>query len=124
MNVNKEFFKDENAGFQSWCADMWALLWQLWKREQETKIVPELEFAWGTDSINKLNSCSIYHNAGVVSDDMGYPAFYKGKYHMGKDPFQDPHIEIVYNSEQSKKYCTHFYVTKMLELKNKYNLNY
>jgi hypothetical protein len=29
QNINKEFFKDENKGFQSWCADMWAVLWNV-----------------------------------------------------------------------------------------------
>jgi hypothetical protein len=125
INVNKEFFASEDKGFQSWCSDMWAVLWNLWLREQETKIVPELDFAWGTDPITKLDKCTIYHNAGIVSDNMGeYLAFYKGKYHRGTDPFEDPHLEMVYNNEKSKKYCTHYYVTKMLELKNKYKLNY
>ncbi len=125
MNINKEFFKDENKGFQSWCADMWALLWHLWKREQETKVVPELEFAWSSDYIDKLNRTTILHNAGIVSDDMNsYPAFYKGKYHLGKDPFTDPHLQTVFENENSKKYCTHYYVSKLLELKQKYNLNY
>jgi hypothetical protein len=125
MNINKEFFSSEDRGFQSWCSDMWAVLWNLWFREQETKVIPELDFAWGTDPVTKLNKCTIYHNAGITKEDMGgYLAFYKGKYHRGTDPFQDPHLEMVYSNENSKKYCTHYYVTKMLELKNKYKLNY
>ena len=125
MNVNKEFFASEDRGFQSWCSDMWALLWQLWKREQETKIVPELNFAWSTDLITRLETTAILHNAGIVGDQMGnYPAFYKGKYHMGKDPFKDEHLYDVYENEESKKHCTHHYVTQLIELKNKYNLNY
>jgi hypothetical protein len=54
----------------------------------------------------------------------GYPAFYKGKYHTGKDPFKDPHLQTVLNSEESKKYCTYYYTQKLMELKNNYNLNY
>lgn len=124
-NVNKEFFANENKGFQGWCADMWAVLWNLWLRGQETKVVPELEFAWASDSIQKLERCTIYHNAGITGDNMGgYPAFYKGKYHTGTDPMKDPHLETVYNSEESKKYCTHYYVKKLIDLKNKYNLAY
>ena len=53
-----------------------------------------------------------------------YTAFYKGKYHMGSDPMKDPNLEMIYNSEKSKQYCTHYYVTKLLELKEKYSLNY
>jgi hypothetical protein len=125
QNVNKEFFKDEDTGFQSWCADMWAVLWNLWKRDLETKNVPEMEFAWSSDPIEKLSRCTILHNAGIVGDYMkGYPAFYKGKYHTGKNPFNDSHLNIVLNSEESAKYCTHHYVIQLIELKNKYNLTY
>jgi len=125
QNINKEFFKNENAGFQSWCADMWSLLWQLWERGQETKNVPEMEFSWSSDSIEKLKKTAILHNAGITGDDMGaYLAFYKGKYHLGKDPFKDPHLYDVYENENSKKYCTHHYVKQLIELKEKYNLEY
>jgi hypothetical protein len=96
-----------------------------WKRELETKNAPELEFAWSSDLVEKLNRCTILHNAGIVGDYAnGYPAFYKGKYHLGKDPFTDDHLNTVLNSEESAKYCTHYYLTQLFELKNKYNLNY
>ena len=125
QKVNREFFKDENSGFQSWCADMWAVLWNLWFREQETRVVRELDFAWATDPITKLDTHTIFHNAGIVSETgNGYPAFYKGKYHMGTDPTKDPNLDMIINNEQSKKFCTWFYATKLNEIKNKYNLNY
>lgn len=125
MKINKEFFASEDKGFQSWCADMWAVLWNLWLREQETKVVPELDFAWAPDPISKLEKCTIYHNAGISNDYQdGTPVFYKGKYHLGANPFNDPHMEFVYNNEKSKEKCSHFYVTKLLNLKQKYNFNY
>ena len=125
MNINKAYFENENKGFQSWCADMWAVLWTLWSREQETRVVPELEFAWAPDPIEKLNRCTILHNAGITGPFMGdVPYFYKGAYHLGKDPFKDPHLHVVFHHEESKKKCTHFYVTELLALKEKYNLNY
>jgi hypothetical protein len=125
MNINKQYFENENKGFQSWCADMWAVLWTLWSREQETRVVPELEFAWAPDPIEKLNRCTILHNAGITGPFMGdVPYFYKGAYHQGKDPFKDPHLHVVFYHEESKKKCTHFYVTELLALKEKYNLTY
>jgi len=125
MNVNKQFFENESKGFQSWCADMWAVLWNLWLRDQETKNVPELEFSWASDPITKLDRTAIFHNAGISSDHMfNCPVFYKGKYHTGKDPFQDEHLYEVYENKDSAKYCTHHYVTQLIELKNKYKLNY
>lgn len=125
MLINKQFFQNESKGFQSWCADMWAVLWNLWKRDIETKVVPELDFAWSTDRISVLENKTILHNAGIVGDlANGYPAFYKGKYHTGSDPFKDEHLYKVYNDEKSKGYCTWQYVKKLIELKEKYNLNY
>ena len=125
LQVNKEFFKNENAGIQSWCADLWAVQFNLWYRNQETKIVKELDFAWATDPLSKLAKVAIFHNAGIVSDTAnGYPAFYKGKYHQGTDPFKDPHLQVVLENEESKKHCTHFYLKHLLELKEKYNLEY
>lgn len=125
MNINKTYFENENKGFQSWCADMWAVLWTLWARNQETKVVPELNFAWAPDPISKLETHTIYHNAGVTGPFMGdVPYFYKGTYHQGKDPFKDPHLHVVLHHEESKKRCTHYYLTELMALKDKYNLNY
>ena len=125
QNINKEFFKNEDKGFQSWCADMWAVLWNLWLRDIETKNISEMDFSWASDPIEKVHKLGMFHNAGITKKDMdGYPAFYKGLYHTGKDPFRDTHMEIVLNDENSKKRGTHYYVTKLIELKQKYNLNY
>lgn len=125
QKVNREFFKDENSGYQSWCADMWAVLWNLWFREQETKVVPELDFAWATDPLSKLDSHTIFHNAGITGTEMnGYPCFYKGKYHQGTDPTKDPHLDDVLNNIQSQKYCTWFYANELNNIKHKYKINY
>lgn len=126
--INKLFFENENKGFQSWAADMWAVLWNIWNLNQETKIVPELNFAWSSNSKEILETHTILHNAGISGDyfDNGketFPVFYKGKYISGNDPFSDPHMQTVLNDEISKKYCTHYYTEKLLELK-KYNLTY
>jgi hypothetical protein len=125
QKVNREFFKDENTGLQSWCSDMWAVLWNIWFRGQETKVVPELAFAWATDPLSKLDSHTIFHNAGITGTSMnGYPCFYKGKYHQGTDPTKDPHLDDVLNNIESQKYCTWFYANELNNIKQKYNLNY
>ena len=125
QHINKQFFASEDKGFQSWCADMWAVLWNLWLRDIETKNISEMDFSWASDPIEKVHKLGMFHNAGITKRDMdGYPAFYKGIYHTGKDPFRDIQMEIVLNDENSKKHGTHYYVTKLIELKNKYNLNY
>lgn len=62
--INRRFFSDENKGFQSWCADMWSVLWNLWKRDMTTATPPEFDFAWATDDIEKWSRVNIYHDAG------------------------------------------------------------
>lgn len=125
QKVNREFFKDENAGFQSWCADMWAVLWNLWLRRQEVLVPMELNFSWAPDAITTLNERMILHNAGLVGPNQdNYPCFYKGKYHMGTDPTKDEHLNVVLQNEESKKHCTWYYANKLKELSEKYKLNY
>lgn len=119
-NINNKYFESESKGFQSWCADMWALLWGLWYRKFETKVIPEMDFSWGSDPIDKVENLGIYHNAGIVSDyDNGVPMFYKGKYHMGMNPFLDiDHLKKVMTNEESKKRGTYYYLDKLLKLEN------
>ena len=125
QRINKEFFENENKGFQSWCADMWAVLWNLWVREKEVKVIDEMGFSWAPDPVEKLKTHPIFHNAGIVGTQMdGYACFYKGKYHNGGDPTKDPHLEVVLNDEKSQKRCTWFYANELKKLSNKYNLNY
>jgi hypothetical protein len=124
MSVNSKFFKSEDTGFQSWCSDMWAVLWNLWINS-ETKVVPELNFSWATDPISRLNRTSILHNAGITGEEMSnYKAFYKIKYRSGTDPFKDVSLQSILDNPESKKHCTYYYVQQLIELKNKYNLNY
>ena len=125
QDINKEFFESENKGFQSWVADMLSVLWNLWFREKEVKVIEEMDFAWSSDNISKLDKVGIFHNAGITGLFNGETTvFYKGIYHTGKNPFTDPHLEEVYNSEKSKALCNWYYVDKMMKLKQKYEINY
>ena len=125
QRINKEFFENENKGFQSWCADMWAVLWNLWVREKEVKVIDEMGFSWAPDPITKLETHPILHNAGITGTHMdGYACFYKGKYHKGGDPTKDSHLYVVLNDEKSKPRCTWYYANELKKLSNKYNLNY
>ena len=66
-DVNKHFFVDGNTGYQSWCADMWSVLYNLWYFKKETKVIKEMDFAWATDPIQKLDNVAILHNAGITN---------------------------------------------------------
>lgn len=61
---------------QIWCADMWCLLWNLWKNKKNTIVHPNFNFSWPTDSVNSFHSMNIYHNSGVVDSNKNY-SFYK-----------------------------------------------
>ncbi len=67
-NINTRYFESEDKGFQSWCADMWSVLWNLWKRGVKTYCPKELDFAWATDKISKWREVYIYHDAGAGSN--------------------------------------------------------
>lgn len=139
-NVNKTFFASEEKGIQSWCADMWAVLYALWNKGLATKVVPELEFAWATDVVEKLDKVAILHNAGVTGDSVirtrakdkdgnnikvDGPAFYKGKFKDGQSPYSDmSYLQAVINSDISSQYCTHYYTNYLLKNKEKFNILY
>lgn len=115
--ANEQFFANEDKGFQSWCSDMWAVLWNLWLKDLKTKIVPEMDFAWANDPITKLDTVGILHNAGVTDnwiDD--HPCFFKEKYIHKQHPFSDNQIDIVLAHKESKKYCTWYYSKALKEI--------
>lgn len=63
---------------QIWCADMWAVLWNLWKRNKETVVDDRLDFSWATSHRDEWHKHAIYHNAGVTKESEGM--FFKGEY--------------------------------------------
>lgn len=125
LDMNKKFYKDESAGWQSWCADLWAVLWNLWYLDKKVNVVPEMSFSWATDTLDKIDKYSIFHNAGIASVlQDGHPCFYKGKYHRGEDPTKDPYLDEILNNEESRKFCTWFYANELKKLSDKYHLDY
>ena len=105
--------KQDNPDYhelQIWCADMWAVLWNGWLRGAEVKVVPELDFTWATDHIDRWNVNTIYHNAGVTCS-CGRQ-FYKGLYMT----------ELPYNIGQeafSQIVSSYNYVKEILETASK-----
>jgi hypothetical protein len=129
QKVNREFFANQDIGYQSWCADMWGILWNLWHSNLEVKVVPELDFSWASCKIDQLEKKTIFHNAGITGERMAHDGgthlcFYKGKYHLGTDPTKDPMLDKIINSEESQKFCTSYYAKKVKELGEKYKIDY
>jgi hypothetical protein len=94
--------------FQIWCADMWAVLWNLWVYKKEVKVTPEMSFAWATSPIRDWDRYSIFHNAGVVGPNN--KLFYKGQY-INKLPF-DIKLEEFTPTSCSYKYAEEILKTK------------
>jgi hypothetical protein len=110
--INTNFFPNEDAGIQRWCADMWAMLWCGLALGKEIKITNELAFSHATDEIGEWDKKPIYHNAGVTNEpDM----FYKGKYHDNRSfPWGDNLSHV------SNKWASFKYVQEIKEVANKY----
>lgn len=84
---------------QIWTADMWAVLWQLWKQGKKTKVHDYFDFAWATSTIQDWNRLNIFHNAGITETGHGF--FYKGDY-IQRTP--DKNLNIRENSAQKHYY--------------------
>ena len=122
----------ENNGFQSWCADMWCVLYNLWSHGKKTECPPELDFAWSTDRIEKLDTMYILHNAGVTDEAKitvakernpdgsrvvyDGPLFFKGKYNFST-PLEDNRLMDIYNDPVNKQFCNNRYIAQILKTK-------
>lgn len=95
---------------QIWCADMWCLLWGLWKRGKEVRVTDELSFSWGTSGIQEWDKHNIFHNAGVTHDRAN-DLFYKGAY-IHSLPYND-----VATKTYSDQFCSIKYVAEILSAK-------
>lgn len=112
--INSRFFPSEAKGIQSWCADMWSLLWNLWKKNLKTITPPEMDFAWATDDITQWDKVSIYHDAGACSQT---PYLFNKRdslYLSGTTPFE------VLPQNLSSEFCSYNYVKIIQKIKDKY----
>ena len=69
---------------QIWCADMWAVLWNGWLRENHTVCHDAFRFTWATERVESWDKNNIYHNAGVTDNKSNL--FYKADY-MNSYPY-------------------------------------
>jgi hypothetical protein len=134
-DINRTYFENGNKGYQSWCADMWSVLYNLWFRGKQTRVVAEMDFSWASDRIERLGQTAMLHNAGITSEaslktrardangnqiTISAPAFYKGKFISGLNPYTKlEYLEEVVNNPDSKLFCTSYYVSYMLKHKDK-----
>ena len=93
---------------QIWCADMWAVLWNLWFWDKPVLVTDKLSFSWATSPAQEWDSHPIFHNAGVVGDRPDL--FYKGKYQLSL-PYN-----IVQNTFNTN-FCSYKYAEEILKTK-------
>ncbi|WP_160069134.1 hypothetical protein [Sphingobacterium bovisgrunnientis] len=62
--VAKGSSRSNTAGIQAWCADMWAVLWNLWYFNKQVEIHPEMDFSWPDSPIENWKKNSILHYSG------------------------------------------------------------
>jgi hypothetical protein len=101
------------AGLQIWTADMWIVLWLLWKRGSQTRLHKELDFSWGTYTAKDYHTINIFHLAGVTSDNCK-GKFYKGAY-TNKNVFKEYLRDKTIFDEIDKNNATHEYVAVLKE---------
>lgn len=93
---------------QIWCADMWAVLWNLFIWDKKVKVHELLEFAWATSPMRDYEKCMIYHNAGVTGHGN---QFYKGGY-ISKLPYDEVDLEKLSKDFSCYKYAEEIVKTK------------
>jgi hypothetical protein len=106
--------KIPSGEIQMWTADMWAVLWNLWLTNHETKIVDDLSFSWATDAISIYEKHPILHMAGVT-DDLKRSKFYKGEF-INVNPLEKLKENINYFDYIDKNSSTIKYVEQMKKI--------
>jgi len=106
--VNDQIKKDNPPhALQIWCADMWAVLWNLWFFNGIVRVSDKLSFSWATSHINDYDKHPIFHNAGVTGDRTDL--FYKGAY-MNRLPYND-----IENQVFNTNFCSFNYAQEIIK---------
>ncbi|MBB2951296.1 hypothetical protein [Sphingobacterium sp. JUb56] len=92
-SVNK-IMRHSSKGIQAWCADMWAVLWNLWLDDRKVEIHSEMNFSWPFSSIIYWEKYAIQHYSGQISDKTKY--FKKTEY-LNYMPWYDHSLDSISN---------------------------
>lgn len=96
----KKVYRSKIRGIQAWCADMWAVLWNLWLENKQVQIHPEMEFSWPYNPIEDWERLSIQHYSGNVKNKSTY--FKKNEY-LNFFPWYDEALNSIPESNCSFK---------------------
>jgi len=108
--VNEQIKKDNPPhAIQIWCADMWAVLWNLWFFDKEVKVTEKMAFSWATSGIGDWDKHPIFHNAGVTADRKDL--FFKGAY-MSQLPYSTIEHQVF-----NTNFCSFNYIQEIIKTK-------
>lgn len=149
QQINQTYFKGETPqekednGLQSWCSDMWAIQWNLWRHNLPSETPKWMDFAWASEEIPEDEHRFLFHNAGITADSkirvtshlksiknedgsskmIEAPAVFKNTYRR-ITPFQTiDEIQKVVDHPISQKYYTSFYAQSILDTYNTFMNN-
>lgn len=94
----KKVYRSKTNGIQAWCADMWALLWNLWLIDTKVEIHPEMAFSWPDSPIADWHGLAIQHYSGKIDDKTNY--FRKIEY-INYMPWYDESLNSIPNTNCS-----------------------
>lgn len=110
-NTNKEDY----LPVPSWCADMWALLWNSFQLAR-VRIDTDMNFCWPHYPASSWQENKIFHNAGIDRKDSGQ-YFFKGLYNQ-RVPYGEDFSFVAENT------CDHYYLKLLQEAgRKKYDFN-
>lgn len=75
--ITKEY-RSKRRGIEAWCADMWAVLWNLWLIDKKVEVHHEMDFSWPFSPIEDWDKKAIQHYSGNIEDKTKF--FKKGEY--------------------------------------------
>lgn len=88
----KKEYRSKKRGIQAWCADMWAVLWNLWLMDKKVEIHSEMDFSWPYNPIEDWSRLAIQHYSGNIDDKNKY--FKKGEY-VNYMPWYDDELNSI-----------------------------
>ncbi|WP_140937584.1 hypothetical protein [Sphingobacterium lumbrici] len=83
---DKKEFRSKKRGIQAWCADMWAVLWNLWLENKQVEIHPEMAFSWPYNPIEDWERLAIQHYSGNIKEK---DKFFKKTEYLNYTPWYD-----------------------------------
>lgn len=99
-------YRGRQSGIQAWCADMWAVLWNLWYFEKKIEIHDEMSFSWPYNQSSDWFKYAIQHYSGNIQDPSKH--FSKTIY-INYAPWFDSALDTV-----AKDSCSH-HIVKLIK---------